>query len=365
VTGDQAGHLVYTPTLGYAGPDSFHYDVTDHRSTSDTYTVNITVTPAKVADHTPTVTPFSVLSTGGPVAVHLLGTDPDGDPLTFTTAGGPSHGVLSGSGADLVYTPNKFAVGPDTFTYTASDGTHVSSPAAVTITLQPPTGPIEPTLDVSVSSDQAKASAKIVSPPLSTTGADRLILAFVSVDGPASSTASGAQTVSSVAGGGLSWSLVKRSNSTWGTAEVWQAHARSILSKAVVTAKFSKSGYDGSITVAAFANSSGSVGSSVAASGKTGAPTATVTIGNAPSLIWAAGHDWTHSATPVPLGAQQLVHSFADKRVGDSFWTQQAGFTYQDSPVTIGVSAPAADRWQLIAVTIPGTAGTIIPFPAS
>lgn len=349
--------FTYTPDLGYSGTDTFHYDVTDHRSTSYSYVVNLTVTPAKVRAHTPSVRPFSVETSGNPVAVTLLGSDPDGNALTYSTASGPSNGVLSGSGAHLTYTPNAFFFGQDSFTYAASDGHHVSTPAVVKITVVSAYEPINPVLDISVSADQKESSSKVVSPAFSTTGADRLILAFVSADGPAaaSSATASAQRVSAVAGGGLTWTLVKRSNSYGGTAEVWQAHATSLVSGATVTAKLAKGGFDGSITVAAFANTPGSVGDSVAAAGKTGAPTATVSVsGDASSQVWAVGHDWSRATTPVPLLDQELNHAFTDHHVGDTFWTQKTSLFQGDGPLTIGLSAPTHDRWQLVAVTIPG-----------
>lgn len=352
--------FTYTPDLGYYGTDTFHYDVTDHRSTSNSYAVQITVTPAPVPPHTPSVRAFSVVTRGEPVAVTLLGSDPDGDALTYATASGPSQGVLSGSGADLTYTPNPYAFGQDSFTYTASDGSHVSTPAIVKITLSSPYEPIEPVLDISVSADQKDPSSQVVSPAFSTTGADRLILAFVSADGPAAASSAGAQRVSVLTGGGLTWTLVNRSNSYGGTTEVWQAHATSLISGAKVTAKLEKAGFDSSITIAAFANTPGSVGDSAAAAGKTGAPTATVSLsGGAGGQVWAVGHDWSRASTPVPLLDQELTHAFSDHQVGDTFWTQRTSLTRGDGPVTVGVSAPAHDRWQLVAVTIPGLPPTV------
>lgn len=350
VVSDGAGHFTYTPTLGYSGPDSFQYSVTDSRSSSDEYVVHITVTPAQVPNGVPTVLPVSVGTQSAPVAITLLGSDPDGDPLTYAISGGPLHGVLTGTGASRVYTPNAGFFGTDGFTYTASDGTHVSSPAAVQIKVTSIGIPfVFPSVDVSVSADQKQAAGKIASPQLTTSAAERLLVAFVTVDGPPSST----QKVSSVTGGGLTWTLVSRSNSTWGTAEIWQAHATSKLTKTVVTAKFAKSGFDGSITVAAFANAAASVGTSTSGSGTSGAPSVTVAPHADGSLIWATGHDWTRATTPAPLANQTLQHSFLDKRVGDSFWTESFDSPTTDFPITIGASTPSTDRWQLVGVEIP------------
>jgi len=347
--------FTYTPDLGFSGTDTFHFDVTDHRSTSYSYAVTVTVTPAVVPRHTPSVRAFAAVTRGEPVAVTLLGSDPDGDVLSYTTASGPGHGTLSGSGANLVYTPDANYFGQDSFTYQASDGHNVSTPAIVKISVLSAFEPVNAELDVSVSADE-RQSGKVVSPAFSTTGSDRLILAFIAADGPASSSEAAAQRVTSVQGGHLNWTLVKRANTTGGTAEVWQAHATSLISAETVTAKFAKNGFDSSITVAAFANTPGAIGDAAAAAGKRGAPTATLTVSGsqAPQQIWGVGHDWSHATTPVPLPDQALVHTFSDSHVDDTFWTERANFSYGDGDITVGLSSPTTDRWQLVAVTIPG-----------
>src|SRR5262249_9192093 len=52
--------------------------------------------------------------------------------LSFTVVTGPSHGMISGSGANIVYTPNSDYSGPDSLVFKASDGT-LDSQATVTI----------------------------------------------------------------------------------------------------------------------------------------------------------------------------------------------------------------------------------------
>jgi hypothetical protein len=66
--------------------------------------------------------------------VTLAGTDPDGDPLQFAFAQ-PSHGTVSGSGADLTYTPNADANGADSFAYTVSDGKGATATGSVSVTV--------------------------------------------------------------------------------------------------------------------------------------------------------------------------------------------------------------------------------------
>jgi Ca2+-binding RTX toxin-like protein len=52
--------------------------------------------------------------------VTLSGSDADGDRITFTVTSGPAHGTLSGSGANLTYTPAANYNGPDSFTLSNS-----------------------------------------------------------------------------------------------------------------------------------------------------------------------------------------------------------------------------------------------------
>jgi parallel beta-helix repeat protein len=63
--------------------------------------------------------------------------NPAGRALTAVRVSGPSHGalVLNANGS-FIYTPTAGYSGPDSFTYTANDGTVASSPATVSLTVQ-------------------------------------------------------------------------------------------------------------------------------------------------------------------------------------------------------------------------------------
>jgi hypothetical protein len=69
--------------------------------------------------------------------VTLDATDPDGDPLTYSLVDGPAHGTLTGVPPTLTYTPDPDYNGPDSFTFTASDGLSTSNTATVSITVTP------------------------------------------------------------------------------------------------------------------------------------------------------------------------------------------------------------------------------------
>ncbi|MBI1929652.1 PD40 domain-containing protein [Candidatus Poribacteria bacterium] len=81
------------------------------------------------------------------VGITLTGSDSDGDNLTFAIGTGPSHGTLSNltqqpnSGTNdtaiVTYTPNANYYGPDSFTFTVADALATSTPATVTITVNP------------------------------------------------------------------------------------------------------------------------------------------------------------------------------------------------------------------------------------
>lgn len=63
-----------------------------------------------------------------PVSITLAGLDADMDDVTFTIAGEPSHGGISGSAPQLTYTPDQDFAGTDSFTYSVSDGGGGSTP---------------------------------------------------------------------------------------------------------------------------------------------------------------------------------------------------------------------------------------------
>ncbi|HOX39217.1 MAG TPA: Ig-like domain-containing protein [Candidatus Brocadiia bacterium] len=123
----------YKPSANFNGTDTFTYRVSDGALNSSDATVTVTVTPvndAPAADAKSLVTDEDVA-----VAVTLSGADVDGDALSFAVLSGPLHGTLSGSGANLTYTPDANYNGGDSFVYAANDGMVNSASATVTITV--------------------------------------------------------------------------------------------------------------------------------------------------------------------------------------------------------------------------------------
>jgi VCBS repeat-containing protein len=125
--------LTYEPDENYCNGGSPTDDFTYTLNGGSTATVAVTVTcvnDAPVADDQSLTT-----NEDNPKDVTLGGSDVDGDNLTYHVVDGPQHGTLSGSGANLTYTPEANYNGADSFTYKATDGTADSGPATVTITV--------------------------------------------------------------------------------------------------------------------------------------------------------------------------------------------------------------------------------------
>src|SRR5262245_39414648 len=120
------------------------------------------------------------------MAVTLSGSDADGDSLTFSIVSGPAHGTLSGSGANLTYTPAANYNGPDSFTYVANDGWTDSSATSFRSTaLTPSHAPVANAQSIGTNEDTATAVT------LSGSDVEGDGLTFRVVSGPAHGTLSG------------------------------------------------------------------------------------------------------------------------------------------------------------------------------
>ncbi len=70
-------------------------------------------------------------------AITLTATDAESNPLTYAIAASPAHGTISGSAPNVTYSPATNYYGTDSFTFTASDASLISTPATVSITVTP------------------------------------------------------------------------------------------------------------------------------------------------------------------------------------------------------------------------------------
>jgi RHS repeat-associated protein len=197
-------------------------------------------------------------------------------------------------------------------------------------------------------SELTKGSS-VTSPTVTTKARGELLLALVSVDGPAGKT----QQVTKVTGGGLTWKLVTRSDGQQGTAEVWQAYATGTLSKVKIAADFRYGRSDGAIIVAAFSGAQEATGAHATGAKSTGGPTVTLKTTGTDSTIWAVGEDPGHATSRKPDSGQSLALQVDDSKGKATFWAQHTGvIAASGTSVKTGDTAPTGDKWNLAAVEI-------------
>ncbi len=228
----------------------------------------------------------------------------------------------------------------------------VGTAPAVAVTVPAQVGTIATVAQVS----QA-GKTTTTTPAFSTVSAGDVLLAFAGSDGPSS----GGQTVS-VSGAGLTWKLVKRSGAQAGDAEIWTATTTGPLSSATVTATAAKTGYDQSLTVLALSGAVG-IGNSATAAAAGGAPTIALTASQAGAVDFATGDDWDNDVSRTLGAGEAMLTQDLDTATGDTYWTQYATAPTLSAgqTVTLGDTAPTADRWDFAAVEV--LPGTLTPPP--
>jgi len=154
----------YTPDLDFSGADSFTFTVND--GTDDSLadgTVSITID----AVNDPPTAIDQTLSTDEDtdLPITLTGSDPEGDPLTFTVETDPGNGTLSCAADDCTYTPDQDFNGADSFTFTAKHGGDTSAAATVSIT-------VDAVNDAPTANDQTLSTDEDTDLPITLSGGD-------------------------------------------------------------------------------------------------------------------------------------------------------------------------------------------------
>lgn len=223
---------------------------------------------------------------------------------------------------------------------------NVGTSAPVTVTVDnsgPAPAPLSIEAQVSVAGPGVLAATGLTTRANATT-----LVAFVATDGPAAVSSQSA----TVSGAGVSWSLVKRANTQFGDAEIWTARTTGALTNATVTATRAAAGFEGSLTVMAFAGANGT-GVAGAAGGLSGAPSIYLPAVQAGSWVFAVGNDWDRAVARTPVTRQVLQRQVVASTVGDTFWVQStAGPTITPGLVTISDTAPTTDQFNYAAVEV-------------
>ncbi|MHA2211296.1 MAG: Ig-like domain-containing protein, partial [Candidatus Thorarchaeota archaeon] len=133
-------HYTSSPTIIYDTPGTYtvaYRLVDDFDAAGNIQTAKIVVLPLNIAP----VAEDDAVSTAEDtaIAIDVLDNDSDanGDALTIDSIAPPSHGTVELVDGLITYTPDANYNGPDSFTYTISDGNGGTDNAMVTITVNP------------------------------------------------------------------------------------------------------------------------------------------------------------------------------------------------------------------------------------
>ena len=168
ITNSVTGTFRYTPNPNAKGSDSFTFKASDGALDSNIATVTIKLTAA--TSNTPPTASNGSLTTAEDTSATgvLVGSDPDGNPLTYQIVANGVKGVATvtnpGTGA-FTYAPGANLNGTDTFTFKVNDGTADSNVATVTVT-------ITPANDAPVANGQAVTTAQDTATLITLTASD-------------------------------------------------------------------------------------------------------------------------------------------------------------------------------------------------
>lgn len=344
-TGLQSGQYTITPAKsGFTMSPTSQVAVIQTASVTG---VNFTATAIPTFSISGAITPASV----GAGATVTLG----GGAAATTTADATGNYSFSGLvNATYTVTPTKAG---SVFT-PASQSVTVSGAAVTGVNFTGAASAAPIAVGATVSRGSSVRATAITSPAFSTTTANELLLAFISGDNV---DVTSPTTVTGITTTGLTWTLVRRTNTQRGTSEIWRAMAVSPVTGATAQATLSQ-GVAASIVVMSFknvdatgTNGLGAIGATASNNAATGAPTATLTTTRANSLVIGVGNDWDQAVGRTAGPNQTVVFQFLATD-GDTFWVQRVNglIPAVGTAVTINDTAPTLDRWNLSIVEVRG-----------
>ncbi|TFH06798.1 MAG: tandem-95 repeat protein, partial [Candidatus Atribacteria bacterium] len=129
--------IIYTPNPSFSGVDSFTYTISD--GNGETALATVTVAVAAVNDPPTALDDLAITGEDSSVTILVLpnDSDPENDVLSIQSITQPLHGTAVGNATSVIYTPDPNYVGPDSFTYTISDGRGGTATAQVAVTVLP------------------------------------------------------------------------------------------------------------------------------------------------------------------------------------------------------------------------------------
>lgn len=190
-----------------------------------------------------------------------------------------------------------------------------------------------------------------------------LLVAFTNTNSPASTGENKTVTDS----GGLTWTLQKRINFTTGSgteggAEVWTATTVSSAARTVTSTPSGSTANHNSLVVKVLTDSGGAPtpGASNSSTSTAGLPTCNVTTTAANSWVWACSSDWAQAGLGT-AGSGQTITTTDENNVAGQYtghvWRQTATTAGSGTVVTMNLTGPAAQRYDMVVLEIKANSG--------
>lgn len=174
----------YVPDDDYFGSDAFAFRVND--GTVNSADAEVTIAIASVNDAPAMADGEATVAEDGSVEIVLVGTDVEGDALTFSIVSPPEHGSAQMASPTVTYVPDADYNGTDAFTVRAHDGQAFSEAATIAVA-------VSAVNDAPVAGSQSVTTDQDTAVDLTLTGTDvdGDALTYAVADSPAHGTLSG------------------------------------------------------------------------------------------------------------------------------------------------------------------------------